>query len=179
MSGLLFLSSQDFHLQEGTKGLIMCSGIPGFSLILFYSTHCPHCSSLIPIFKRLPGTISGCQFGMVNVSQNKECVKMSQNTIAPLKYVPYIVLYVNGRPFMVYKGPKDPGAIRTFVIDVANNIQKKQHFSKNANIKNKDKAIPEYCTGIPLCGEDGELCYLIESEAYKDTTKNKQRLSGY
>ena len=50
MSGLLFLNSEDFHLNKGTRGPIMCNNIQGFSLILFYSTQCQHCKELIPIF---------------------------------------------------------------------------------------------------------------------------------
>lgn len=165
MSGLLFLTSEDFNVQKGSKGNIMCHQIPGFSLILFYSTHCTHCQSLIPIFKHLPGTISGCQFGMINVSTNKQCVEMSRNTIAPIAFVPYIVLHINGKPFMAYKGPYEAEEIRRFVMEVANNVQKKQEFSK-AKVKTDTKgSIPEYTTGHPVCGDDN-VCYLDFSGAY-------------
>lgn len=174
MSGLLFLSSQDFEINKGQKGNLMCTKIQGFSLILFYSTHCEYCQTLIPIFKKLPGTINGCQFGMMNVSQNKDAVRMSKETIAPLQYVPYIVLYINGKPFMVYKGPHDTTEISNFVMDVANNIQKKQQFSKTATINKKGKNIPEYCTGIPLCGDNKNVCYLEEATAYTDRTIKKR-----
>jgi hypothetical protein len=166
MSGLLFLSSDDFHIQKGVKGNVMCHGIQGFSLILFYSTHCVHCQTLIPIFKSLPGTIGGCQFGMINVSTNKKCVDMCRDTIAPIKYVPYIVLYINGKPFMVYKGPSDANEIRKFIVEVANNVQKKQQFSKEVVKNDPKKAIPEYCIGVPLKGDEN-ICYLDFCEAYK------------
>jgi thiol-disulfide isomerase/thioredoxin len=167
MSGLLFLTSDDFQVQRGTKGNIMCHGIPGFSLILFYSTHCTHCQTLIPIFKKMPGTINGCQFGMINVSTNRKCVQMSKNSIAPVSYVPYIVLYINGRPFMVYKGPYDEGEIRRFIIEVANSVQKKQQFSKEKVKQPAKRGIPEYCTGIPVKGDGKEaVCYLDFGEAY-------------
>jgi thiol-disulfide isomerase/thioredoxin len=164
MSGLLFLNSDDFNIQQGTKGNIMCHNVRGFSLILFYSTHCIHCQGLIPIFKKLPGTIGGCQFGMVNISTNRPCVKMSESTIAPITYVPYIVLYVDGRPFMVYKGPYNSEEICRFVIEVANNIQKKQQFSKE-RVKDSPNNIPEYCLGKPIGGE--KVCYLDFNNAYK------------
>ena len=67
MSGLLFLTSDDFNIQKGTKGNIVCNNIRGFSLILFYSTSCPHCEKFIPIFKNLPGSLPGCQFGLINI----------------------------------------------------------------------------------------------------------------
>lgn len=165
MSGLLFLTSDDFQLQRGAKGNIMCHGIPGFSLILFYSTHCTHCQTLIPIFKKMPGTINGCQFGMINVSSNRACVQMSKDTIAPVAYVPYIVLYINGRPFMVYKGPYDESEIRRFIVEVANNVQKKQQFSKDKVKQPAKRGIPEYCTGVPIKGDE-KVCYLEMGTAY-------------
>ena len=164
--GLLFLTSDDFNIQKGTKGDIMCHSIPGFSLILYYSTHCTHCQSLIPIFKKLPGTIGGCQFGMINVSTNKKAVELSQTTIAPIKYVPYIVLYINGKPFMVYKGPYVEEEIRRFVLEIANNVQKKQQFSKEKVKEDPEEGgIPAYCIGKPLCGND-KVCYLSFNGAY-------------
>lgn len=164
MSGLLFLTSEDFNVQRGAKGQILCHEIQGFSLILFYSTHCVHCQGLIPIFKSLPGTIGGCQFGMINVSNNRSCVEMSKQSITPIKYVPYIVLYINGKPFMVYKGPYDAEEIRRFVIEVANNVQKKQQFSK-AQVKEESNSIPSYTIGVPVCGDDN-VCYLEFLNAY-------------
>jgi hypothetical protein len=165
MSGLLFLTSDDFNIAKGNKGNILCHSIPGFSLILFYSTKCEYCQTLIPIFKELPGTIGGCQFGMINVSTNKQCVRMSKDTIAPIEYVPYIILYIQGKPFMRYNGPQDSGEIRRFVFEVANKIQSKQKFTSE-NIDKTKKGIPEYTIGHPLCGPEDKVCYLEFNNAY-------------
>ena len=165
MSGLLFLSSEDFTIAKGTKGNILCHTIPGFSLILFYSTQCQHCQTLIPIFKQLPGSIGGCQFGMINVSSNKSCVKMSRNTVAPITYVPYIVLYINGRPFMQYQGPYDAGEIRRFVFEVAQKVQSKQTFSSKHVKEDPRGGIPKYTVGHPLYGNN-KVCYLEFDGAY-------------
>lgn len=165
MSGLLFLSADDFVLQKGTKGTILCTAIPGFSLILFYSTQCPHCQKLIPVFKKLPGSIGGCQFGMINVSTNKNVIKLSKDTIAPVTYVPYLVLYVNGRPFMKYNGPLAEAELKRFVIEVAQKIETKQKFSSE-NVKEDVRGrIPAYTIGIPKCDDDEE-CYFPFNEAY-------------
>lgn len=165
MSGLLFLSSEDFTVQRGVKGDILCHNIQGFSLILFYSTHCQYCQDIIPVFKTLPGTVGGCQFGMVNVSTNKSCVEQSQSTIAPIKYVPYIVLYINGKPFMVYKGPSSAEEIKKFIIDIANNLQQRQQFSSTEKKENTQEGIPAYTIGKPICGND-KVCYLDFTKAY-------------
>ena len=166
------MTSDDFSVVKGTKGDILCTEIPGFSLILFYSTQCVHCQTLIPIFKKLPGTIGGCQFGMINVSSNKNCVRMSKDTIAPISYVPFIVLHIDGKPFMRYGGPHDGAEIKRFVIEVANKVQSKQKFTSE-NVKEPEKGktgIPEYTIGHPLCGKDNKVCYLTMEEAY---TPNK------
>lgn len=161
MSALLFLSSEDFSISKGSKGNILCTGIPGFSLILFYSTQCQHCQTLIPIFKKLPGSIGGCQFGMINVSSNKQCVRLSRDTVAPISYVPYVVLYIQGKPFMKYNGPHDAGEIRRFVMEVAAKVQNKQKFSAEKVKEDTKTGIPEYTIGHPIKGpKDKMVCYL-------------------
>ena len=164
MSGLLFLSNEDFVLSKGTKGNILCTSIPGFSLILFYSTQCPHCQNLLPIFKRLPGSINGCQFGIINVSTNKSCIRMSKDTITPITYVPLIIFYINGRPYHKYNGPPLESEIRRYVFEVAQMLQKKQKFSEEQVKEDIRGHIPAFTIGIPKCDEN--ICYLDFDEAY-------------
>lgn len=128
MNGLLFLKAEDFNVQRGTKGPVMCHGIPGFSLILFYSTKCVHCQTIIPIFKKLPGLLDGCQFGMVNIGTSNGCIEMSKGTIAEIQYVPYILLYINGVPLSSYKGEPNAENIRTFISHMATSLREKQRF---------------------------------------------------
>ena len=166
--GLLFLSANDLTVQKGARGNILCNSIPGFSLILFYSTQCQYCQNLIPIFKSLPGTVGGCQFGMINVSKNKSVILLSKETIAPITYVPYMILYIQGKPFMRYDGPPNQKEIQNFILDVASKIQSKQQFTKteNPNVQeDTNSGIPAYCLGKPLYG-DKEVCYLEFDNAY-------------
>lgn len=168
MSGLLFLSARDFNVQRGTKGPILCNVIKGYSLVMFYSTHCRKCQTLIPIFKQLPGTINGCQFGMINIGNNKQCIEMAKQTITPIQYVPLIILYINGKPFMRYP-PDSPDTIESlqkFIIQIAENVKQKQQFSKKAEtVKsgNNDLETMLKGIGIPLCTE---CCYMNETDAY-------------
>jgi len=176
MSALLFLSSDDFTVRKGTKGNILCHRIPNFSLILFYSTKCPHCKNIIPIFKGLPGTIDGCQFGMINVSTNKKTVMDSRETIAPISCVPYIMLFYNGKPHMRYQGPYDMREISRFVIEVTKKIRvSKKSVTKNV-VAPPEKNIPEYTIGVPLYGDGNEnVCYFDFSDAYEKEKKSKQQ----
>ena len=177
MSGLHFLTSDDFQIQRGSKGPILCTTLQGFSLVLFYSTQCEHCQSLIPIFKRLPGSVGGCQFGMINVSHNKKCILMSRQTIAPISEVPYIVLYVNGKPYMRYRGPHDPSEIARFIVEVSQKVQSNQNFAKDdQRIKQDTKSgIPDYTIGKPLCGPDDKVCYLDFEDAYTNERAGPER----
>jgi thioredoxin-like negative regulator of GroEL len=167
MNSLLFLTEQDFSIQQGKKGQVLCNNLPGVSLVLFFSKKCPHCGDTFPIFHDLPRIVPGCRFAVLNISTNVNVARMSQQTIAPITVVPFIILYVNGRPFMKYNGEKSLRAISGFVNEVLSRIQSKKNFSQNTSVEHDDD-IPEYSVGIPFnlkC--EGEQCYLTFSEAYK------------
>ena len=178
MSGLLFLTAEDFQLFRGTNGRsVMGTSIPGFSLILFYSTQCEHCQKFIPIFKKLPGTVGGCQFGMINVSHNKRCILMSRKTIAPIKVVPYIVLHINGKPYMRYKGPQDSSEIARFIVEVSQRAQqsnKRNQRTESKIKKDPNGGFPAYTIGKPLCGPDDDVCYLEFNKAYNKTANGSK-----
>ena len=158
---LLFLNSNDFYNAEGTKGSLLCVKIPQISLVFFYSNQCNHCKNLMPIFKNIPNKFTGCQFGIINIIQNKEVLYMSQGTITPIKYVPYIVLYVNNRPYMKYNGKHNEESILQFIIDMTTKLNRKQVFVSNKpknvskyNINKIKNSIPEYSIGVPLYGDE-------------------------
>ena len=168
MSTLLFLQSDDFSVQKGMKGDILCHTIKGYSIVLFYSTQCVHCHSLIPVFKQLPGTIANCQFAMINVSMQKNVILMSRTTIAPITVVPYIMFYVNGKPYSKYPGKHDPNEIKRFIMEISRSLQGKQKFFEDESTSKQStkRQIPDFTSGIPkeLC--DDEVCYLEFDTAY-------------
>lgn len=172
MSGLLFLTNDNFSVNSGTKGKILCNNIKGYSLVLFYSTECVHCQNLIPIFKKLPNTINNCSFGMVNISQNMGIIEKSKQTISPITYVPYILMFIDGVPYMKYNGPSQIEEIKRFIVEVVSAVNK-QKFAVNTEKKSQqsnapvlDKSnIPSYTTGIPVCA--GDVCYIQFDKGYK------------
>jgi thioredoxin-like negative regulator of GroEL len=177
MSGLLFLTGDDFHIQQGLKGPIMCTKIRGFSLVLFYSTKCQYCQNLVPIFKRLPGSVGGCQFGMINVSHNRRCVMMSHQTIAPITEVPFVILYVDGKPYLRYRGPHDGREIVRFIMEVNKKIRSGNNATTNdSRIKQDAKSgLASYVLGQPLYGDDDKVCYLEFDVAYNNETKQAKK----
>lgn len=100
--------------------------VKGAVLVLFYSPQCPDCKCLpfIPVFKKLPRTVP-CQFGIVNISSNRAVVEKSKNTRMPIQYVPYIVMYIDGKAVMSYDGPPDEEDIREFIAHVLANVPPK------------------------------------------------------
>ena len=150
-SGLFYLNETDFTVKETQKGKTLAVGIEGYSLVLFYSTKCQHCQSLIPIFKKLPNSVGGCTFAMVNVSQNRGIVTKSSTTKSPIKYVPLMILHVNGEPFMRYDGPHEMEEIKRFVIEIAKKMSKNKKPQSNvARTKAANSvAIPGYTIGRP------------------------------
>ena len=168
MSSLLFLTNDDFYLTNGQKGKILCHDIKGFAFILFYSTQCVYCQNLIPIFKCLPDLVVGCHFGMINVSNNRAVIEKARDSITPITYVPYMILYINGKPFMRYDGPNEENSIRQFIMEVSQKIQDSNNNKFVENQIMSKSEIPEYTIGKPLYGDD-ERSYLEYNCAY---TKN-------
>lgn len=185
MSGLLFLTADDFTVENGTKGKILCNPIPSFSLVLFYSNQCKHCKTLVPIFKKLPGTIGGCQFGLLNVGTNMKVVQKSKGTVTEIQYVPLIILYINGKPFMRYAGKYNQAEIVQFVVSMSKRVQTKEAFvNKNnslkpdPNIKEDPRGgIPAFSIGKPLKGDGRfDVCYLEFQNAYSKQLKNPKHI---
>lgn len=186
-SGIYFLNEDDFILRENAKGKLLGikENFNGLTLLLFYSRECQFCEKLLSQFKQLPSLIMGCKFGMVNINQNPSVVNISKTTISPITYVPDLILYVNGLPYMRYDGPGEIENIKEFIVDIYQKLQKTSFLqnqnsqqqpstTKNENQQNMNQPkiedeIPAYSVGKPLCGTSKEAygkCYLDFDDAY-------------
>ena len=167
-SSLLFLDHDDFEVRAHSDGSqIMGTNIKGFSLIFFYSTECQHCEKCVPIIKGLPSTLGGCKFGMINVSNNKHVVTKSQGTKTQITYVPLIILYIDGMPYLQYNGPHETEPITKFIIEASQMYKSEQSKSgqtqqtteqtqqKVSDGVNHSK--PAYCLGLP-CNSKNKVC---------------------
>lgn len=135
MSGILYLSADDFIVRKGEKGNLLCLNydVQGLSLVMFYSNECQHSTRLMAKYKQLPFNINGCQFTMINVNRpdNRRVVQLASQTIVPITYVPDVILYVDGVPYMRYDGAHEIHAIKAFIVDVYQQLQKTAFLEHN------------------------------------------------
>jgi hypothetical protein len=169
MNSIIRLQSSDMYLDQGTKGPILCNGIKGLSLVMFYSSiRCKISEALFPRFKYLPQMINGCKFCVLNIIDHPDVIGMSEQTIAPIRAVPYIVFYVNGKPFLQYDDEPTLEKLANFVTYSMKLLESKKSFiDKGAKIESD---IPGYCTNKPYldfkCDSETNFCYLTYSDAY-------------
>jgi hypothetical protein len=172
MNNLYHLTSEDFFLDQSNDGKrVLCIDAKGLVLVCFHvnSNRCAHCEDTIPEFKRLPQRIGGCKFALANLSMNPDVIKMSNMSKAPIEHVPFIILYVNGRPFLRYEGERTTQDMMEFIQEVVQKLQSKQQFIEQKNFK-VESEIPGYSVGIPcnvVCDEEKGVCYLECDDAYK------------
>ena len=176
---LLYFSAPDFGLKRHKNEIKLCTGVKGLSLIFFYSNKCEFCHIFTPIFKELPKRVGGCMFGTINISENRDLVETSKSSTTPLEYVPYIILYIDGVPFMRYDGTRSLEGIKTFVFQVAERLQKPaDRYSSDAtnrmlpnesgmeakmnNVQGGEK-FNEHTLGQP---KKQNVCYLSLNDAY-------------
>ncbi len=199
-----FLSDEDFYVDKGQRGQLLCVRIPNISVVLFYSTTCKFCPEAIEAFKRLPKVFPDLHVGLLNVQKSPRVTQLSKETLTPITFVPYIILFVNERPFLRYDGPKNFQDIVSFIKDILGKINMKKTFQQNGNrplAMSGNNAVPSYDTSIPFnvvcdadrcvlttetfnttkatnsyCKDDG--CYLDFEEAYSAPESNQNRQSN-
>ena len=177
MNGLLLLSADDFRIGRGENGdPLMFHNTQGFSMVLFYSVNCGYCGDFINSFKELPGMIQDCQFGIVNVGREPELVNMSKHTKTELKFVPYILFFVNGCPINRYTGPPSKDEIRKFVLSVGQSITRKNPASNrrqrtvpgSGRMPAQESARDNGNTYFGVPYKDEDVCYLNFNDAYTE-----------
>jgi thiol-disulfide isomerase/thioredoxin len=182
---IIFLGRDDFAIRNGDRGrvLSLIYESMGLTFILFYSTECSYCSSVISVFKQLPNHVSGCRFAMLNVDMYKSVAEMSRDTIAPITHVPDLILYVNGYPYVRYEGSNSIESVRKFIFEMNEQINKTSFVeppaARPSAVSPVEKPattaatataalIPAYTIGTPLYGSNkrDNVCYLNFTTAY-------------
>jgi len=171
-------------VRQGSNGFILCTKIPAYSFVLFYSPMCAISQKVEPIFRQLTMHVNGIHFAIVNLSKNKEIVKMSAQTIFPFKYVPLLMAFVDGRPFSCYRGEYSIRSMQLFLQSmdtkyrsmkapvVPHSVPAPTHYTmtpsppKSSKFHSTDMRLKQLTTGIPVIGDNEEVNYLEFKEAY-------------
>lgn len=147
---------QQFHLVHR---------VPDVCVVFFYSVSCPICKTLINEFKSLPGKVQGVNFALANVSANNMRIQqMSEASQTPIRYVPYIVVYIEGKYYLEYRGPKNIDSIARAAYEIAMKIRSGQDFSQGKVCSSKNGAAG-YCVDGYDQDQDEDMCYTY-TEAY-------------
>lgn len=170
---LIYLTSNDFYIGEGSQNKkLLCNNLKDLTFVFFHADadKCAHCEELLPIYKRLPQFIQSCKFGLVNLNKNPDIIKVSVQTVTPLEYVPYLMLYINGRPFLRYDGERNLQELVDFINEVILRLKNKTKFVDNKNALKIEDEKPGFTTGVPyniICDEENGKCYLKYNEIVK------------
>lgn len=170
MSKLFRLSDNDFYLGKGTRGNLVFNKIKDTSsIVLFYSPSCEYCKPFLDLLRVLSNskTTSNCVYGQIMIDSRSQVVKMSNETLNPIKSVPLLIYYHKGRPFMQYNGDPDLNQLQMFISDTTKKITN----TSFTETKLKDK-IQEYkprqvtlkFEGDSLKCKDG-VCYLTQNDS--------------
>lgn len=154
-----FLTSNDFEAKSGK--FLYKNAKPELTLILFYSTNCPHCKPILPLFQQLSLRLRGCKYALMNVGENYSAAVASRQTSTPINYVPLVVLYYNGLPIKQYSSQYTFENLKNFLMAAA----KEMHSSKSQDTE-QTKETPAFTTGTPYCDEESGVCYLSFDKAY-------------
>lgn len=121
MAGIQQLNTHNFMIL-GRQTKTLGTNIPGNMLVLFKMTNCQNCATFEPIFVELANSDRRVSYGIANISNNTEIVKMSRETSTPIAAVPFLILYINGRPHAKFNGTKSVSNLQTFITKALQNI---------------------------------------------------------
>lgn len=103
------LTPNDFKIVKTPKGDLVQLLRDELLVVLFYKNeeNRVYSDEFIKVFEQIEQTEVECKFAVINVDEYPECVDLSSKTFTPIHYVPYVVVYVHGRPYMSYSGKID------------------------------------------------------------------------
>jgi thiol-disulfide isomerase/thioredoxin len=171
------LTSNHFYIDTGKKGKVLCTTQKDIIFVFFHlnGDQCENCHKMMPAFKELQNKIPAIKYAAVNLSEYPDVAKKSLQTIAPITYVPYLIVYINSRPFLRYDGGQTVQDMTSFLNDLLNRIPKETKFINGSSTNNSkfDNEVPAFPGGgIPynvVCDKNTGVCYL----SFEDLKKSK------
>lgn len=176
------LFDDNFKLVLSSSGKkLLCTEINNISLILFYAHDSANSKSLIELFRVLDEQLEGndLSLGMCNLRRCTATLKLSRESTTVFASVPYILCYVNGKPFKKYEGEQSVRELSKFIQQVHSDVAR---FKNGQTTLQKDEAVEELPTsGIP-CNR-AQRRNLTMEEAYESSksgpSKMKKKIGGF
>lgn len=175
---LIELNADSFRKLKGSKGYVL--GIPNannLTFVMFYSTQCEYCDQAMPELARLSRHLREnnlpIQVAVCDVGKNRAVIKEAADTVDPIKYVPYSVIYLKDRPYVRYNGNKVAEEIYKYLIEVMRRIDTKQQFvradarqGQQQDDEEKEEMPQGPSMGVPYnMVTEQSVCYLTSEEA--------------
>jgi hypothetical protein len=185
MSAIKELHAEHFKKLKGNRGFVL--GIPGaqnLTLVMFYSIQCTYCDQAMPELEKLarfiqenniPVTIAVC-----DIMKNKKIITESAETVDPIKFVPYMPIYLSEKPYLRYNGKKTAEDILNYLIEVLKRVDTRQKFvQQKQNVEEEDNSRQQSNEGIPynvVC--EGDVCYVTQGEITNTPDSKKMYCVG-
>jgi thiol-disulfide isomerase/thioredoxin len=172
MSAIKELHAEHFKKMKGNRGFVL--GIPNaqnLTLIMFYSLQCTYCDQAMPELEKLaafikennlPITIAVC-----DILKNRKIINMSQDTVDPIKFVPYMPIYLGEKPYLRYNGKKTAEEMLNYLIEVLKRVDTRQKFVQQRQVVEEEDRGTSSSEGVPynvVC--EGDVCYVTQDEIF-------------
>lgn len=182
---LIKLNHNAFKKMKGNRGYIL--GIPNatnLTLLMFYSDRCEYCEQAMPELVKLNNVLRQnnlpIQVAICNVGENPQVIQEAQQTVDPIKYVPYMIIYQRDRPYLRYNGKKIAQEMFSYLMEVLKRVDTRQQFvnasqsSQAAAAQDDEESSSAYQSGIPynMVCQDG-MCYLTTEEVHTGRVKTQ------
>lgn len=180
-SSLIDLDYTHFKKLKGNRGYVL--GIPNatnLTLLMFYSTKCEYCEQAMPELQKLNDVLKKnslpIQVAICDVGRNPQIIQEAQQTVDPIRYVPYMIIYQRDRPYLRYNGKKIAEEMFSYLMEVLKRVDTRQQFVNNSSsqqaAQEEEENNSQYASGIPynMVCQDG-MCYLTTEEVHTGRTK--------
>jgi hypothetical protein len=169
-SGIIELHAESFKKMKGNSGFVL--GIPNaqnLTLLMFYSLQCTYCDQAMPELEKLSKFIYEnnlpINIAVCDIMKNKKIIQDSADTVDPIKFVPYMPIYLAEKPYLRYNGKKTAEDMLNYLIEVLKRIDTRQKFVQH----NRQEPEEEQNSGEGLpynvvC--EGDVCYVTQDEIF-------------
>ena len=123
-----------FEHQDASKTRILVISVKEPAIVLYYSTNCPYCQMFWSVFEQIAKNVPRFRYCALNADKYKNVAISSLTTTTPIRSVPYIVTYNNGKAMSVYTGSKKYDDFLDFLKDHSKRLEKQSFNRKSPEV---------------------------------------------